>query len=212
MTLQEIRDDNRNRVLETALEMFIEKGIEQVKIKDVAKNAGLTERSIFRYFPTKSDLVLETAITFWEKATSGTKEFNFDKAFSGLEGQPLIEAVLKTYAKVFLSKKDALIFIEEAEIYLYRKNMLNQFTNKPISSYREGALPLAHALSLEVQSGRLKNLDEVEIFFHNVFDGLLGLMQKLSTAAYNSSLSDEERTKRLDYFCQWMSNGLFLKS
>ncbi|GAA2072739.1 TetR family transcriptional regulator [Streptomyces albiaxialis] len=44
-----------------ALEMFAERGFEETTVDEVARAAGMSKRSLFRYFPTKEDMVLGSA-------------------------------------------------------------------------------------------------------------------------------------------------------
>ena len=62
------RETNKERVIAQALQCFVEQGIEAAKVSEIARRAGLTERSVYRYFATKADLVLETALLFWSQA------------------------------------------------------------------------------------------------------------------------------------------------
>ena len=55
---EEQREKNIQLVTEKALDCFLENGIEKTKIADIARQCGLAERSVFRYFETKADLVL----------------------------------------------------------------------------------------------------------------------------------------------------------
>jgi AcrR family transcriptional regulator len=45
-------------ITETAEALFIERGYEATTIDDIAAAVGMSRRSVFRYFPTKEDLVL----------------------------------------------------------------------------------------------------------------------------------------------------------
>jgi TetR/AcrR family transcriptional regulator, regulator of mycofactocin system len=46
-----------SRLSRTAVELFAERGYDEVSAAEVAVAAGISRRSLFRYFPTKSDLV-----------------------------------------------------------------------------------------------------------------------------------------------------------
>ncbi|MCX2926502.1 TetR/AcrR family transcriptional regulator [Streptomyces sp. NEAU-W12] len=46
------------RLSDTAIELFLEKGYEQVTVADVAAAVDISKPTLFRYFPTKEDLVL----------------------------------------------------------------------------------------------------------------------------------------------------------
>ena len=65
MSLEALREQNIQLVTEKALECFLEQGIEKTKVSEIARRAGLTERSVFRYFKTKTDLVLAASYLYW---------------------------------------------------------------------------------------------------------------------------------------------------
>jgi TetR/AcrR family transcriptional regulator len=48
--------DRRRQLLETALDVFSQKGFQGATTKEIAAAAGVTEAIIFRHFPTKHDL------------------------------------------------------------------------------------------------------------------------------------------------------------
>lgn len=49
----------RHRLAATALELFLEQGFEAVSVADVAAAAEVSKPTLFRYFPSKEDLVLD---------------------------------------------------------------------------------------------------------------------------------------------------------
>ena len=49
--------DTRERLEKAALEMFRERGFDATSAADVAAKVGVTERTFFRYFPDKRDVL-----------------------------------------------------------------------------------------------------------------------------------------------------------
>jgi len=49
----------RETIASTAIRMFLESGFDQVSITDIAREADVSRRTLFAYFPTKEDLVLQ---------------------------------------------------------------------------------------------------------------------------------------------------------
>ncbi|MEW2412924.1 TetR family transcriptional regulator [Streptomyces sp. NPDC046866] len=49
----------RHHLAATALELFLERGFDAVSVADVAAAAEVSKPTLFRYFPTKEDLVLD---------------------------------------------------------------------------------------------------------------------------------------------------------
>ena len=52
-------DDTRERLVMTALRLFGEKGYESTSVADVLKAAGANSGSLYHFFPTKQDLLIE---------------------------------------------------------------------------------------------------------------------------------------------------------
>ncbi len=69
--------DTRKRILTCALDLFEEKGFENVTIQDIAKSAQTSVGSIYRYFKNKEEIAAQNAeplddlyINFYEQLTS----------------------------------------------------------------------------------------------------------------------------------------------
>src|SRR5262245_55105362 len=51
----------RGRLEQAALELYVERGFEQTTVADIASRAGLTERTFFRYFADKREVLFSGA-------------------------------------------------------------------------------------------------------------------------------------------------------
>src|SRR3982750_409763 len=65
---------NRERILDTAAQLFRERGFEGIGVADLMKAAGLTHGGFYGHFASKDDLVaqaaalaLEQSVALWEK-------------------------------------------------------------------------------------------------------------------------------------------------
>src|SRR3569623_1862129 len=52
----------RERIIQGALRLFAEKGVDATSIRDIAASAAITEPAIYRHFKSKEDLIWEI---FW---------------------------------------------------------------------------------------------------------------------------------------------------
>src|SRR3977135_153749 len=49
----------RQQLTDTATQMFMERGFDAVRVWEVAEACGVSEKTVFNYFPTKESLVLD---------------------------------------------------------------------------------------------------------------------------------------------------------
>jgi AcrR family transcriptional regulator len=49
----------RHQLSDTATRMFVERGFDAVRVAEVAEACGVSEKTVFNYFPTKESLVLD---------------------------------------------------------------------------------------------------------------------------------------------------------
>ena len=72
--------DNRERILQCALELFYAKGYDAVGVQEIAQKAGITKPTLYYYFGSKYGLIVEsepdegTTVTIHLPAVPYTKE------------------------------------------------------------------------------------------------------------------------------------------
>ncbi len=60
----------RGRLEQAALELYVERGFEQTTVAEIAERAGLTERTFFRHFADKREVLFAGAGTLRELLVS----------------------------------------------------------------------------------------------------------------------------------------------
>lgn len=58
--------ETRNDLLNTALELFVANGFEETTMTQIAEAAGVSRRTVYRYFPSKDDLIFEFPRVWYE--------------------------------------------------------------------------------------------------------------------------------------------------
>ncbi|WP_421734964.1 TetR family transcriptional regulator [Cellulomonas sp.] len=82
--------DARGRLARVALELYAERGFEQTTVEDIAERAGVTERTFFRHFADKREVLFDG---------SGTLEHRLVDAIAAAPaGLPPIEVVGRAFA------------------------------------------------------------------------------------------------------------------
>ena len=86
----------RGRLELAALELYIERGFEQTTVAEIAERAGLTERTFFRHFADKREVLFGSAGSLQELIVSGVA--NVPDSATPIEA---VAAALETAGAVF---------------------------------------------------------------------------------------------------------------
>src|SRR5262245_8253022 len=68
------KQQTRELIAETARRLFAERGFERVPVAEIAREADVSEQTVFNYFPRKEDLVYYRLETFEEELLSTIRE------------------------------------------------------------------------------------------------------------------------------------------
>lgn len=65
-TFQKLREDERETrrelIVETAMSLFRSRQVSKIGMRDIAKQAGISAAAIYRYFPSRDDILVEAII------------------------------------------------------------------------------------------------------------------------------------------------------
>jgi len=107
-------DRTKEKILNTALKLFSQKGYLGATTKEIAKSAGIAEVTLFRYFPSKSALFEEVINTYSFLPT-------LKETLEKVKKEPCeraLKIIAKEFIKVLENKKD-LIKIMHSEMHRY---------------------------------------------------------------------------------------------
>jgi AcrR family transcriptional regulator len=121
MSNEEIRQANVEVVLQTAITLFIENGLENTSREMIARASGLSRRSTERYFPTKTECIVQAAEWFgrqlYEK--SGTRKMLQDPEQLGSD---ILRAYLEEVKDILLKEPRIFACYAEFKAHLYRNS------------------------------------------------------------------------------------------
>src|ERR671938_2178345 len=90
------KQETRQRIAETARRLFAERGFERVSVAEVAREADVSQQTVFNYFPTKEDLV------FWRL---GSFE---DELLATIRDRDAGESILAAFGRFLLAQRGLL--------------------------------------------------------------------------------------------------------
>ena len=109
----------QQHILETAFRFFTEKGIELVTIPEIAKASGVGRATVFRYFPTKLELVLAVGIRKWEEYISLYDTYLTPEKKEQMTGAEYLQFYLDAFLDLYRNHGDILRFNYNFNNYLW---------------------------------------------------------------------------------------------
>ena len=104
------KQEKYNHILDVGFKLFAERGIGQVILPEVAKAADVGNATLFRYFPTKTELVIAIAIRRWESFIKWHNSLLTSEETQNLTGAEYLKFFLDSFLELYRNHKDILRF------------------------------------------------------------------------------------------------------
>ena len=177
--LKKIKKDNVAAATAAACELLQEKGIENVKMTDVARRAGLGVASMYRYFETKEKLIITCAVKMWERVIESIMPSFCTKEYSGLCGFEKIKRILCVYKTLFDEHKDFVMFVARFDSYCLN----NGIETDKLADYEKLFALLyeyfSEAFDLGIADGSIRSDVDRRVFYLTCNHALMAVVQKL---------------------------------
>lgn len=139
----------QQEIMDAALKVFAKKGFNGATTKEIAAEAGIAEGTIFRYFKTKKDILLNLVGNHVVKTLAET----FDEV-SGESDENVLKAIIKNRLQTAEDNKDLIrLLFTEAQ---FHPEIRQQFTENIVV---KAAGLLEQYISDRIQKGEYRDFD-----------------------------------------------------
>ena len=195
----------RERILGASMELFWEKCVEDASMEEVAKRAGAGPATVYRYFYTKIELVIETAELYWERVARKYLEELEDAN----TGYAQLEKTLDIFYKIFQNEKPFLKFLQEFDVFVKKY----QISEERLTDYESGILKLKPYVTDSLERGLADNslffTCSVDEMYFSLMHTLLALMEKLAVGGdILSSDQEVEGQKQFQIVTELLLRGI----
>ena len=167
-----LKDAKVNFLVDMATDLFMTRSISEVTIKDIAVSAQVGEATIYRYFGSKQNIVVQSAMKI--QGIVSTDFFNLKKGNNGYEK---LKVFYNSYYEIFIKHPNFYKFLNEFDAYvsIEDSNITNPYENA-IDAYKKFFM---EAYELGLKDGSVKKQDNIEMFYFSTTHALLELAKKL---------------------------------
>ena len=104
------KQEKHQRILEAGFSLFSQRGIEQVTMPEVAQASGVSRMTLFRYFPSKTELVIAIGAWKWEDFISWYGVTVTPEKLAQMTGAEYIRFFLDSFLELYRHHSDMLRF------------------------------------------------------------------------------------------------------
>ena len=178
--LENAKNDRMNVAVAAAAQLLLERDVNELKMNDIAEACEIGVASLYRYFGTKSELVIKAGCLLWRSVRSlfdGVFESEYYTDRSGIEK---LTELMKVFKVLYISHKDFLRFLDCFDRYILNEPVAPESLNE----YRESIMdfyPLFEdAYRCGVADGTLRSDVEFETMYLAVTHSLMQLSEKFA--------------------------------
>ena len=182
------------RILESAFRLFSANTIEKIKLTEVAADAGIGIASLYRYYPSKPELVLAVSTWAWTEYLS-SNPVHFTEQMTAAERLSLH---LDAFLELYKNHRDLLRFNQFFNVYIQ-----SEYINiEQLQEYRDVAHTLEGPFADTYHKGEKDGTIHTDISEKQMFSSILHLMLAAVTRyavglAYTEETNPEEELKML---------------
>ncbi|MBN2436710.1 MAG: TetR/AcrR family transcriptional regulator [Spirochaetes bacterium] len=169
--------ETRERILAMAQKLFLESGLFEVQMTDVARQTGISRNSLYRYFRDKTDL----AFTLMEHRLKELVN-NFEQLRDSLQGENYRAKIRDYFLKSWLNPdyKETLLFLAEFDAYF---SGVRQVLDQKERLQKTFGVSKDDLLTELVRKGQLEGSVRKDVDAHflmvTIVNGIRGLHQRL---------------------------------
>ncbi len=188
----------RERMLTVGFRVFSEKTIEVATMKEIAKACGLGYKTMFRYFGTKTALVIAIGADIWKKYALKVEEMYRARGGDAMNAAEELEFFLDCFLDLYQNHKDILRFIRNFETYIRHENVSKEDI-QVYNSVVDGFARKFHTVYEKAErDGTLKiGLPETE-FFAAILYIMLSAAEKFAEGLVYQPENEKDMTRELE--------------
>ena len=177
---QTAMEQKRERILSGASSLFRRQGIENTSMEQISKEAQIGSATIYRYFPTKPQLVCAVAFKYWLELKERYLPLIESDDYNAQTGHEQLKRILNLFITLYEEHTDFLSFLADFDTYIKSSPL----PAEQLSGYEDIIFSLKEYAQQAIQKGladhTLHSLADTEEIYFTVFHCMLSTTQKMA--------------------------------
>lgn len=173
---ERIAQYNKEHITDTAMKLFFAKGIQETSVEEIGKLGNISRVTIYKYFPTKLEIVASVFCRYISTCSLCIKENLFSKKYEEANGFEQIRLQLFIYAEMHLENPAILPFISEFNVLLSENREIREVKEKNYTSYQTFNEFYSNAIRKGLEDGSISKRSAFEehdyLFVRKIVEGV----------------------------------------
>lgn len=162
----------RKHIMETGFNVFSERGIEAVTMPEVAEASGVSRATLYRYFPTKLDLVLAIGLETWADYINYRMELIDPETNANWTAAEFLSYFLDSFIDLYRHHRDLLRFNYDLNSFMRKESGAAQV----IGIYQEIAVGVRAQFHDLFERGKKDGTIRTDLQEESMFSGPFHIM------------------------------------
>lgn len=181
------------RIFSSAFDLFSKTGIDSIAITDIAKHAEIGVASIYRYFETKDQIVINTAIWAWDEQIKKIVPEISGKDFDKKNGFEKLTAICFEFKKLFNEDFYFLRFIYFFDSYFFRHTIAKENFQDYENTIKSVKKRILDSINAGINDKSIKIIDncDAQDIYYTLTHSLFSMVQKMTLSENLLSMNEE---------------------
>ena len=168
-----------NTIAYVPAELFLNNGIEAVKMTDVADASQTGVATVYRYFGTKEALVVKAGILLWQDLRRLVENDYSSTEFKCRNGYDQLYALYHSFLKVIKDHTNFIRFIGDFDAYVIRKSIPKEMLAGYETSIHDFYPVFYESFKRGVEDGSVRDDIDPLVFYNTANHAMMALSQKI---------------------------------
>ncbi len=168
------------KIMDAALELFCEKGIEETAIDEIAVKAGVGSATVYRYFETKAELAIQCGVAYWKEVAGRCLDMTARNGYPEMNGMEQLECIMEGMVSIFEHETGFLKYLQEFDVFVRRYGIAVERLREYEDCIMSLKPPVIAALEKGKEDGTMAFQWTPEEVCYSLAHSIFGLMKKLA--------------------------------
>ena len=173
-----LKDKRMERAVSVCAELFLEHGIENVKMTDIADQSGVGVATLYRYFGTKTGISIAAMTFLWYDLRSLFSGIFDSESFTGQTGLKQMQDLLRMFVVLFKAHKGFLRLLGEFDRLVISENVPCEELKEYESSVIDFFPIVERAYKCGLADGTMHKIKDFRLFYMTYAHALTEMCKK----------------------------------